>query len=271
MSIARKALWFIESHFTQPITLADVATAVGVSPFHLSRLFQVTTGTSLIRYLRGRRLTEAAHALARGADDILDVALSAGYSSHAAFTRAFSEQVGSTPQQVRRDGVVNATLVEAIKLGDLPESCAVAPQLKACGALLIAGIGARHRGPSVASIPSQWQRLSMEQTLPSEISYGVCCNNDEAGSFDYIAGLEVKSFASLPANWRAVRIPAGRYVVCRHEGHISSIRSTWRWMLDQHLPDAGLNMADAPEFERYGPEFNQQTGVGGVEIWLPLT
>ena len=42
-------------------------------------------------------------------------------------------------------------------------------------------------------------------------------------------------------------------------------------MLNQHLPGAGLNIADGPEFERYGPEFNQQTGLGGVDIWLPLT
>lgn len=270
MSIARNALWFIESHFARPIGLVDVANAVGISPFHLSRLFPAMTGTSLVRYLRGRRLTEAAHALAEGADDILDVALSAGYSSHGAFTRAFSEQLGRTPQQIRRDGLVDATLVEAIKLDDLPQPCAVSPQLKACGTLLVAGIGARHRGSSVASIPSQWQRLSMDHAFSPATSYGVCCNNDEDGGFDYIAGVEVRSLASLPQNWQGIHVPARCYVVGRHEGHVSSIRSTWRWMLDDYLPGANLELADAPEFERYRPEFNPQSGLGGVDIWLPL-
>jgi len=270
MSAARNALWFIESHFAERIALGDVAAAVGVSPFHLSRLFQVTTGTSLVRYLRGRRLTAAAHRLAAGADEILDVAPSAGYSTHGAFTRAFSDQFGRTPEYTRRHGLEGIALVDAIKLDDLPTPCAAAPQEEACGALLIAGIGSRHRGASVASIPSQWQRLSMEQPLMTSPTWGVCCNQDDDGSFDYIAGITMSSFDALPPGWQAVRVAARRYVVGRHAGHISTVRSTWRWLLDVYLPAAGLSLADAPELERYDASFDPHTGLGGVDIWLPL-
>ena len=75
MSAAGKALWYIETHADQPLALADIAAAAGLSPFHLSRLFQARTGTSVVRYLRGRRLTAAAQRLANGAGDILQVAL----------------------------------------------------------------------------------------------------------------------------------------------------------------------------------------------------
>jgi AraC family transcriptional regulator len=47
-----------------------------------------------MRYVRGRRLTEAAKVLSDGAPDILTVALDAGYGSHEAFTRAFRDQFG---------------------------------------------------------------------------------------------------------------------------------------------------------------------------------
>ena len=40
-----------------------------------------------MRYVRGRRLTEAARSLANGAPDILSVALEAGYGSHAALMK----------------------------------------------------------------------------------------------------------------------------------------------------------------------------------------
>ncbi|HEV8395259.1 MAG TPA: AraC family transcriptional regulator [Vicinamibacterales bacterium] len=76
-SIAR-ALWFIESHFAQDITLDDVAAVSGVSGvsrYHLSRTFSLATGTGLMAYVRARRLTEAARALAAGEPDILSVAL----------------------------------------------------------------------------------------------------------------------------------------------------------------------------------------------------
>ena len=53
MSAAGKALWYIETHADQPLALADIAAAAGLSPFHLSRLFQARTGTSVVRYLRG--------------------------------------------------------------------------------------------------------------------------------------------------------------------------------------------------------------------------
>ena len=49
----------------------------GVSRFHLTCAFGLGAGMPLVKYLRGRRLTEAARALARGAPDILALALDA--------------------------------------------------------------------------------------------------------------------------------------------------------------------------------------------------
>jgi AraC family transcriptional regulator len=62
----------------------------------LTWAFAVSTGLSLIRYVRARRLSEAARELAQGADDILGLALDAGYGSHESFTRAFVGQSGLT-------------------------------------------------------------------------------------------------------------------------------------------------------------------------------
>src|SRR5581483_12180400 len=68
-----KALWYIESHFAREITLDEIASVCGLSRFQVSRLFSRATGSSVTAYLRGRRLTEAAYALAAGAPDILAV------------------------------------------------------------------------------------------------------------------------------------------------------------------------------------------------------
>src|SRR4051794_16813760 len=62
-----KAVWFIETHFAEAIDFDAVAGVAGVSRFHLTRMFGLATGSSVIRYVRGRRLTEAARALAGGA------------------------------------------------------------------------------------------------------------------------------------------------------------------------------------------------------------
>src|SRR5947208_7320679 len=101
MNPAQKALWFIESHLADAMTLDEVAAVAGVSRFHLVRAFAAATGLSVMRYARARRLCEAARALAGGAPDILTVALDADYGSHEAFTRAFREHFGVTPEAVR--------------------------------------------------------------------------------------------------------------------------------------------------------------------------
>ena len=36
------------------------------------------------------------------------------------------------------------------------------------------------------------------------------------------------------------------------------------------IPNSGLKPAAAQAFERYGPDFNPQTKLGGVEIWIPI-
>src|SRR5262245_61739266 len=104
MDPVQKALWFAASHSRDSFSLEDVAKACKVSPFHLTRAFAATTGLSLMRYVRARRLSEAARQLAAGAEDILTLALASGYGSHEAFTRAFVEQFALTPEQVRSQG-----------------------------------------------------------------------------------------------------------------------------------------------------------------------
>src|SRR6478609_995569 len=78
-----------------------IAAIAGVSRFHLVRAFAEVTGLSVMRYVRARRLSEAAKALADGAPDILNLALEADYGSHEAFTRAFRDHFGVTPEMVR--------------------------------------------------------------------------------------------------------------------------------------------------------------------------
>ncbi|HEY0567659.1 MAG TPA: AraC family transcriptional regulator, partial [Xanthobacteraceae bacterium] len=94
MNPAEKALWFIESHLAGPLTLDEIAAIGGVSRFHMVRAFAAATGLSVMRYVRARRLSEAARALAGGAPDILSLALDADYGSHEAFTRAFRDHFG---------------------------------------------------------------------------------------------------------------------------------------------------------------------------------
>jgi AraC family transcriptional regulator len=270
MNPAGKALWFVESHFGDEITLDDIASVAGVSRFHVTRAFGEATGRSVMRYLRGRRLTQAARALANGARDILALALDAGYGSHEAFTRAFRDQFGLTPEAVRAQGHLREIqLLEPIKMEERVMDALEKPRLVDGKVLLIAGLGARYNCESSAGIPAQWQRF-VPYLKPNDVAYGVRCNPDDEGNFDYICGVEVADFSRVPGEWSRLRITPQRYAVFLHRGHISTIRSTWSTVWNKGLAEAGLTVIDAPDLERYDSRFNGMTGMGDVEIWVPV-
>jgi AraC family transcriptional regulator len=275
MNPAQKALWFIESHLADPLTLDEVAAIAGISRFHLVRAFAAATGLSVMRYVRARRLSEAARALADGAPDILSVALDADYGSHEAFTRAFREHFGVTPEMVRGSAQLdNLQLQEAITMDSTVIDNLKPPRFETSKPLLVAGLGERYTWESGAAIPGQWHRFQQSvANFPGRIgkvAYGVCCNGDDAGNYDYIAGVEVADFSDLPREFSRVRIPEARYAVFSHSDHISTIRRTINTIWNHWLPASGLKAADAPSFERYDEDFDSLTGNGGLEIWVPI-
>src|SRR5713101_5670112 len=161
MDTVGKAIWFIETHFSGDISLDDVAKAAGVSRFCVVRAFSFATGRSVMGYVRGRRLTEAARSLANGAPDILTVALDAGYGSHEAFTRAFRDQFGLTPEAVRdQRHLGNLALVEPIKMDETLLASLEPPRFEHLKRLLIAGLSERCDSETSVGIPAQWQRFA---------------------------------------------------------------------------------------------------------------
>jgi AraC family transcriptional regulator len=275
MNPAQKALWFIESHLADALALDEIADVAGVSRFHLVRAFAAATGSPVMRYVRARRLSEAARALAAGAPDILELALDAGYGSHEAFTRAFRDHFGVTPEAVRASKHLDQLkLQEPILMDSTLTDHLQAPRFEISKPLLVAGLSERVSQENGAGIPALWQRFHQSvANIPGrigQVAYGVCCNGDDAGNFDYIAGVEVPDFSDLPREFARVRIPEQRYAVFTHRDHISTIRRTISTIWNHWLPASGLKAADAPSFERYDEKFDPLTGNGGLEIWVPV-
>jgi AraC family transcriptional regulator len=275
MNPAQKALWFIESHLAEPLSLDEIAGVAGISRFHMVRAFAAATGLSVMRYVRARRLSEAARALAAGAPDILNLALEADYGSHEAFTRAFRDHFGVTPEAVRAAARLdNLRLQEPIVMNSTALDQLAAPRFETSKPLLIAGLGERYTWETSAAIPGQWQRFNQSvQNIPGrigQVAYGVCCNGDDAGNYDYIAGVEVSDFSGLPREFSKVRIPEAKYAAFTHAEHISTVRRTINTIWNHWLPASGFKVADAPNFERYDEKFDPLTGNGGLEIWVPV-
>jgi AraC-like DNA-binding protein len=87
--------------YAEPLTVADLAAAAGLSPAHFSRAFRRTFGESPHRYLLSRRLERAA-ALLRSTDwSVARVGTSVGFTSIGSFTTSFGRTYGVTPTAYR--------------------------------------------------------------------------------------------------------------------------------------------------------------------------
>jgi len=270
-----KAIWYIESHYGDSVTLDDLARVAGISRYHLSRMFVHVTGISISCYLRDRRLSQAARSLADGKKDILDLALSLGYGSHEAFTRAFKRRFGVTPEAVRERGnTENLSLLEAMKMHTMTTKELQEPRIVRNPALLLAGVSRQYASGDNSAIPAQWQefgpRLGNIPGQTGSAAYGVVYNMDDADNYEYLCAVEVADFARVPSELTRLRIPELSYAVFQHDGHVSGVQATCAAIWGSWLPTSGREPADSPFFERYSESFDPVTGNGGLEVWLPL-
>jgi AraC-like DNA-binding protein len=92
---------FADSRYREPIEVADMAGAAGLSKAHFSREFRRTFGESPHHYLLTRRLERAA-ALLRMTDwTVGEICVSVGLSSLGSFTTSFKRAYGRTPTEYR--------------------------------------------------------------------------------------------------------------------------------------------------------------------------
>lgn len=122
-------------------------------------------------------------------------------------------------------------------------------------------------------IPADWGRFAAGLPLPGQVgdvTYGATCDADmAAGTFEYMASVEVEAFDGIDASLGRMSVPEAEYAVFIHQGPLTGIRNTidraYTWL----ATNGGWKDGGTPPFERYGPEFDPETGAD-IEMWLPV-
>jgi AraC family transcriptional regulator len=152
------------------------------------------------------------------------------------------------------------------------------PRFESHGPLLIAGLQAHYTFETLDDIPKQWElfvpQIANVRGRVGEAHYGLCMSAGGKG-FDYVTGVQVAELANLPAGWVGVRISAQTYAIFSHPGHVSTIRDTAHAIEEKWLPKSGREPAQPSGgepnlIERYGRQFDPNTGTGDIELWLPI-
>jgi AraC family transcriptional regulator len=194
----------MHERFDEPLSLAELAKAALLSPFHFSRLFRRYTGVPPGRFLTAIRLYEAKRMLLTTSWNVADISCRVGYSSVGTFTTRFTQAVGVSPTVYRRQPEEGVLAVgesfrrlpesRALMHLDAPAEISTLPTRLTCGSVagrirLPAGwsAGATFVGAFDAPIPQR--HPSSCQLQPSATPWQL--NQVAAGTWNVMALVEV--------------------------------------------------------------------------------
>ena len=97
----KQLLIFIQSHYSERLSIARIAAQIPISERECYRLFKNSLGISPIDYLNSFRLQKAMELLTSTRQSIVDIAMETGFNSSSYFGKIFKQYYQMTPKQYR--------------------------------------------------------------------------------------------------------------------------------------------------------------------------
>ena len=117
--IVYQTVSYIAANFRDPLSLTQMATDLGYSPYTLSRVFSGTFHKNFNQYLNEVRLEYAASLLLYTNQTITDIYMNAGFESQRTFNRVFSEQFRMSPREYRKENILSSKVTKKLEELDL--------------------------------------------------------------------------------------------------------------------------------------------------------
>lgn len=268
----QSVLRYIESHCGDSIDVSALASMASISPFHFHRVFSSHVGEPVLAYIRRLRLEKAAWQILFLDHSVTEVAAQAGYSSSAAFTRAFRTRFGTTPGRFVR------AIIDA-RRGRPPISAGptMAPQFRHIPELQVVGVrsvGAYDRAPRRAWTSLRRHLPGAVQAMESCLRIGIPLDWPEVTPGDRCRYEACVAIDQAPEGQLfRKQVGGGSYAVFTHLGPYRDLPGAhdaiyWHW-----LPRAGVTLRPEPPLHLYRePEDArfQPPGVILTEICVPV-
>ncbi|HTZ37597.1 MAG TPA: AraC family transcriptional regulator [Stellaceae bacterium] len=98
----RRVIEYVEANLGEPVSLADLASAAGLTRMHFAAQFRAATGLPPHEYLLRRRVERAQEMLAENKTSLVEIALTVGFQTQSHFTSVFKRFVGQPPRAWRQ-------------------------------------------------------------------------------------------------------------------------------------------------------------------------
>lgn len=110
LSGIEQAKRYLQTHFTQNISLADIASACFMSKFHFSRIFRHIAGITPHQYLMHFRLNHAAHLLKNSSMPVTQIAFESGFNDSNHFSATFKSHYDISPSIFARKSKISKVI-----------------------------------------------------------------------------------------------------------------------------------------------------------------
>lgn len=94
--VGREMIEYINSHLTEELSLACIASQIHMSPSQVNRVFRRSTGTSVYHYILSKRLLAAQTLILRG-ESAVKASQACGFGDYSAFYRLYKKRFGCAP------------------------------------------------------------------------------------------------------------------------------------------------------------------------------
>lgn len=286
--LIQKTVDAIEEQLDGMIELEKLAMESGMSFWHFLRIFRTTVGETLKDYIRRRRLTHAAYALLESKQNVLDIALAAGFESHEAFTRAFKNQFNISPRDFRVAGQAptfpHAHLsITTAYLGHLQQGISREPEIIPRPSLRLVGMKAEYSiSPDefdVFALGSKlWGDFSgqlerIKQRVDDKVLFmcDIFASNEQYIRCMVMYCVVVDEFEDLPAPCIAEFRPPSHDATFTHRGSGAAWEYTMQYLFGVWQPESGKTLADYPVIYRFDPQSSPFSETPELEIWLALS
>ena len=139
----------------------------------------------------------------------------------------------------------------------------------------LVGINCRYTCETRSGIPDQWARFGPHiGKIPGQLNgmaYGVSHHGTPRRRVRLSMDLEVSGAAPLAEGFTSLRIEPVQVAVFRHQGLVHEITATIDAIFSQWMPNSGYAMGGPVNvIEQYSEDFDPQTNVGWVDLWVPV-
>lgn len=259
----------IHSHIGGQLELEKLANLAGFSPFHFHRIFAALMGETVAEYVRRVRLAAAVQRLLHSTEPVTEIALTVGYETPAAFTKAFRQRFGVVPTALRtmERTAAFALLLEQPALNS-PKGRTLTPEIRTLPDQRV--LYARGRGlidyTFFKAADEAFANLMCYLAEHRLMDKFTACVGITPDDYDVVphaecrfdAGVVLKAAVPVtdvlvePAGKVNLQVlPAGRWAVFQHKGSYDTLWQSWNVAYRDWLPRSGARPRDVPPVEVY--------------------